>query len=114
MQIQIGGTSLFVVQNRWSGSSFWGVSFFSLFSFVLPFWAPGFRSERLQMARVFEQGSQATCGPESCHMSHKSSFQSRSYLPGRMSNSLVPGAAALSGSEHCQNTINKTVRFLQR
>lgn len=96
-------------------------SFFFFFLFwlvsspssVLPFWASGFRSERLQMARVLEQWSQGTGSPESCHMSHKSSFQSCSYLPGRMSSSLVRGASALSGSEHCQNTINKTVRFLQ-
>lgn len=83
-------------------------------SSVLLFWAPGFRSERVQMAQVLEQRSQGTSSPESCHMSHKSSFQSRSYLPSRMSSSLVRGAAAPSGSEHCQNTINKMLRFLQR
>ena len=75
---------------------------------------PGFRTERLQMAWVLEQRNRGTGGPESCHMSHKSSFQSRSYLPGRMSSSWVRGAAARRGSEHCQNTINKTIRFLQR
>lgn len=66
------------------------------------------------MAGVLEQRSRGTGSPESRHMSHKSSFQSRSYLPGRMSSSLVRGAAAPSGSEHCQNIINKTLRFLQR
>lgn len=88
------------------------ISFFSLFCFTIR--ASGFRSERLQMARVLEQWSRGTGGPESCHMSHESSFQSCSYLLGRMSSSSVRGASALSGAERCQNTINKTVRFLQR
>lgn len=115
VQLRVGGASLFTVWLLLSSPPL----FFSLFWFVSSpssvsaSWVPGFRTERLQMARVVEQQSQGTSGPESCHVSHKSALQSRSHLPGRMSGSLEPGAAARGGSERCQDTVNKMPSFPQ-
>lgn len=83
----------------------------------LPFQHPGPQASGVRGYRWL--GSQSrkargTRGPESCHVSHKSALQRRGHLPGRMSGSPAPGAAARGGSEPCLNTANTAPRFPRR